>query len=180
MVKVTKTNKSIILIFSLVLSLLFVFSVNAITATLLTGVIQVNVEETPVVLEKSLGVRNDNNFTVNVVLEPGEDIIDIIDLETYNITLEPFEDRFVKFNLTINKNKNYDSKITAIFSKINTNPEDTEEKVGMDMGIRILQKNPTVEPTENNSNLIFLFSAIAIIAIAAITLIILKLTRWKR
>ena len=50
----------------------------------------------------------------------------------------------------------------------------------MDMGIRILQKNPTVEPTENNSNLIFLFSAIAIIAIAAITLIILKLTRWKR
>ena len=77
MVKVTKTNKSIILIFSLVLSLLFVFSVNAITATLLTGVIQVNVEETPVVLEKSLGVRNDNNFTVNVVLEPGEDIIDI-------------------------------------------------------------------------------------------------------
>jgi hypothetical protein len=198
-IKITHTKKTTIFILLASMFILSVFYVNAMTASTLTALIQVNVNETPVVIQKSLGIRNDNNFSVDVSIEPAKEIIDIVKLEEYNISMEPNELRFVKFNLTINEPIEQRSSINIIFSKQNVTKATTQDKFGIASTIVIknINKNMTknnsikinqtqVNQTTNTNKGIFagynklLIAVIIILFILIISLIILKLTRWKK
>ncbi len=169
--------------------LVFSFTAGAMTATLLTGAIYITVDEVPVTIERSIGVRNANNKSVNVVFEPADDIDDIVFLEKYNITMEPFEERFVKFNISINERKDYDSGIVAIFSKPDVLQNETSDSVGMNMKLVIMQNNQLNEsaqdPTqdivdETDSDSVLLYFAIVILVISAASIMFLKIRRWKK
>ena len=139
----------------IIFSVLSVFTVNAITATVLTGMIRINLEEAPTVLEKSLGVRNDNNETVNVIFEPDSTLKNMVALESYNITLEPDEQRFVKFNITINEMKTYEGTISSIFTslaQLESEDNNTLDKVGMQTKILVVPVNGETSQENNNSN----------------------------
>ncbi len=130
---------SIILL--LVIMLLCSSTAGAITATMITGAIKISLNETPIVLEKAIGVKNDNNLTIYVFFQPSPDLIGMVSMENYNISLEPGEERFVKFNLTINENKAYNSRIVALFSEDNspnvTGSDINFDKLGMEMKLVI-------------------------------------------
>ncbi|MFH2020722.1 MAG: hypothetical protein ABIJ34_04870 [archaeon] len=139
--------KTAMLLICLVLAL---SSVYAITATLVTGAATININETPITVEKSIGVRNDNNQTAYIFFEPATEIKDQIVMEAYNISLEPGEQRFVKFNFTILENKPLESKIVTIFSSQRTQTilsNVTFDKLAMEMKliVRPSKVNNSVE-----------------------------------
>ena len=129
--------KGLIFIFILVVSML---PVQAITATLMTGGVKININETPHIYEKSIGVRNDNNSTIYVFFQPAKDIEHMISMDRYNISLEKGEQRFIKFRINITENKFYDSRIVALFSadsSLNITDEVSFDKLAMEMKVMI-------------------------------------------
>jgi len=83
-------------------------------------IIRVNTTSTqPAIVERSLVVKNENNFTLNVELRPEGDIWDITTMKERNITLGPGGKRDVNFTITINEPKTYNGKITVIYSAPN-------------------------------------------------------------
>ncbi len=158
--------------------------VSAITSTLLTGAVYLNIDKVPTTIEKSIGVVNSNNYTVNVFLDPNDDIKEIITLEENNLTLEPEEQKFVKFNISLNEAKNYESSISAIFSKTDVPKNMTADQVGMSMKLIINAEDAEIENgnvEENNSKImIYAFAALGIIIIAtAIIFVIIKFKPLK-
>jgi hypothetical protein len=112
-----------------ILLILLATSASAITATILSGMIQINLESVPVTLQKSIGVKNENNETVNVSIFPSDDIKDRVVMESYNFSLQPGEQRFIKFNLTITEMKEQRTDIKVVFSKPGSN--NTEDRFGL-------------------------------------------------
>jgi hypothetical protein len=131
-----------------ILLVLLTTSAYAMTATLLSGMIQINLEKVPSTFQKSIGVKNENNVTVNVSIFPSDDLKDKTVMELYNFSLQPGEQRFVKFNLTVTEMKEQRSDIKVVFSVPGSNK--TEDKFGLATKIVILPKtaeNSTVAPS---------------------------------
>jgi hypothetical protein len=142
------SNKALIFIFLLLLSL---STADAITATLITGGTKITLNDTPQVYERSIGVRNDNDKTVYIFFEPAEDIEHMVEMDEYNISLEPGESRFVKFRLNVTENRFYDSRIAAVFSIENTmniSEEISFDKLAMEMKVMI---SPSTNVSFNSS-----------------------------
>ena len=112
-----------------ILLILCASSGTAITASILTGMIQVNVDKAPSTFQKSIGVKNENNVTVDISFSPSDDIKSMVSMETYNLSLAPGEQRFVKFNLTVPELKEYRSNIKIIFSVPGSNKSDIKSVV---------------------------------------------------
>jgi len=77
----------------------------------------------------------------------------MVSLESYNITLEPNEDRFVKFNITIDEMKFYEGSINSIFTsltQLESEDNNTINKVGMQTKILIIPVGG--ETTQENDN----------------------------
>ena len=129
-----------------ILLILLATSASAITATILSGLIQINLNSVPVTLQKSIGIRNDNNETVNVSIIPSDDIKDNVVMELYNFSLQPGEQRFVKFNLTITEMKEQRTDIKVIFSKPGSN--NTEDRFGLATKLVII---PTAAAAQNQT-----------------------------
>jgi len=102
----------------------------------------------PTIIERFLEVRNDNNETVNVSLQPGGDIAEITNVEQ-NIALEPNETRKVDFAVEITEPGTYNGKITVTYS-LGQMPG-----VGLDAEIIIFATGPenpvTTTPTETTT-----------------------------
>lgn len=180
-------NRVIIL---LTLALVLLFSANAITSTLLTGIIKLTVNETPVMITKSLGVKNENNNTVFITIIPNEDIQEIVSFETTTFPLEPNESRFVEFNISLNEPKDYSSKITVMFSNLNLTieemPKNTMDVVGMDMRLVVdNQEKPVnnteidtgIEPEKNNFSLFNVSILVGIVLIIILLIIKRKMSK---
>jgi len=117
-VKVSKTNKSIILIFSLVLSLLFVFSVNAITASIGNArmvLYPTVVPGEPTIIEKYIAVNNINDIDVKVELKPSEEFEQYVNIIDDSFVLKPTEYKNARFNITISQPGRYEGKILVSF-----------------------------------------------------------------
>jgi hypothetical protein len=121
-----------------ILLVLLTTSAYAMTATLLSGMIQINLENVPSTFQKSIGVKNENNETVNVVFMPADDLKEMVSMASYNISLQPGEQRFVKFNLTVTEMKEQRSDIKIVFSIPGSNQ--TEDNFGLATKIVILPK----------------------------------------
>jgi hypothetical protein len=130
-----------------ILLILLTTSVYAMTATLLSGMIQINLEKVPSTFQKSIGVKNENNQTVDVKFMPSDDLKDMVTMESYNISLQPGEQRFVKFNLTATEMKELRSDIKMVFSIPGSNL--TEDNFGLATKIVIL---PKVEKNSSNTD----------------------------
>jgi hypothetical protein len=130
-----------------ILLVLLTTSAYAMTATLLSGMIQINLEKVPSTFQKSIGIKNENNQTVDVKFMPSDDLKDMVTMETYNISLQPGEQRFVKFNLTATEMKELRSDIKMVFSIPGSNL--TEDNFGLATKIVIL---PKVEKNSSNTD----------------------------
>jgi len=125
----------------LIALILLSVSVFAITATTLSGMIQMGLEDVPTTFEKSIGVKNENNKTVQVKFIPDDKIADMVVMEAYNITLEPQETRFVKFNLTATEMKKTVGSIIIVFSDSSVGNA-TEEKFAVSTAVVVFPKGP--------------------------------------
>jgi hypothetical protein len=129
---------------ALIFLILISTSALGLTATTLTGMIQINVDKVPITVQKSLGVRNENNETVRVEFIPETDIASMVSMESYNISLAPGEERFVKFNVTITELKKTVSSINLVFSGPSPADNATEEKFGIATKLVIMPANESV------------------------------------
>lgn len=67
------------------------------------------------VMERSLRITNQNNFSVNVSLEAYGDIEDIIEFEESTFPLEAFEEKNAEFTLNVSEMKLYEGEIRIKF-----------------------------------------------------------------
>jgi hypothetical protein len=128
----------------LILLILLSTSVFALTATTLSGMIQMRLDSVPTTFEKSIGVKNDNNQTVLVKFTPSPDIKDQVVMEAYNITLSPNETRFVKFNLTMTEMKRLSSKIVIVFSDPNIPESGAGDEFALSTTLVVVPTSPNV------------------------------------
>lgn len=132
-----------------ILLILLSASAFALTATTLSGMIQMRLEEVPTTFEKSIGVVNDNNHTVYVFFTPSPDVADMMVMETYNVTLEPNETRFVKFNLTVEEMEKLVSSVVIEFSE--TSELDPNNKFAVSTSLIVLPVPSNQTQPENTT-----------------------------
>ena len=112
-------NKTII---SLILILLMLPIANAITGSIgnAKAIINVNVESgKTTVIERTILVKNVNNVSVNITLEPDENLKPIIELIDGKFVLQPQEEKKARFNLNIERPGNYSGRIAVFFAPSN-------------------------------------------------------------
>src|SRR3989344_673251 len=156
-----KTRLSIILLILIAFSL----PVNALTAAIgnarmiLNYTLESNKEN---VLEKSILVKNPNNITLLVNLQPEGDLDGITSFEENNITLAPETDKDVKFKVTLTEPGELTGKINVFFR----DPEGNQAGIALSSNIIIFvlgegsvmpttnqtTKNPEKNNTANNVN----------------------------
>ncbi len=129
-------------------------SVFALTATTLSGMIQMSLESVPTTFEKSIGVKNENSEPVLVKFTPSSEIKDIIVMEAYNITLEPNETRFVKFNLTATEMKKYSGSVIIVFADPTIPANQTPDQFAVSTVLMVLPKLQNTTPTNGTSPVI--------------------------
>jgi hypothetical protein len=126
---------------ALILLILFSASVLGMTATLLSPFIQINVDKLPFTEQHSVGVRNDGNETAIIQFIPESDIASMVSMESYNISLAPGEERFVKFNITITEMKKIISRIVLNVSSVDQDQNLTQSQIIYATTIVIMPKN---------------------------------------
>ena len=67
-----------------------------------------------------LEVKNQNNFTVNVTLNPQGDLVGKVDFTEESLTLEPEESKNIDFTININQPGNYQGTIVVTYLAENT------------------------------------------------------------
>jgi len=152
-VKVSKTNKSIILIFSLVLSLLFVFSVNAITASIGNArmvLYPTVVPGEPTIIEKYIAVNNINDIDVKVELKPSEEFEQYVNIIDDSFVLKPTEYKNARFNITISQPGRYEGKILVSF--LPAEEQGNITGVGLASNILIIAKENNEQNLRNLSS----------------------------
>jgi hypothetical protein len=134
----------------LVLLVLLSTSAFALTATTLSGMIQMGLESVPTTFEKSIGVRNENNGTVAVEFIPSPDIKGNVVMEAYNITLQPNETRFVKFNFTVTEMKKQTNSIVIKFSDPNLPKNQSQDQFAVSTALVVI---PKIQPNATNASI---------------------------
>ena len=144
-------------ILAILLVVLLSTTANAITGTSLTGMVQVNVDETPATYEKSIGMRNDNNFSVEVFFKVEGDVEGMIEFEENNFVLSPNEEKFVKFKISVEDKEVYRGNINTFFVEEGSLINETTEKIGVTTKVLVVPKvtlpgeevEPEPEPEAN-------------------------------
>ena len=106
-------------IISLILILLLIPVANAITGSIGNAKAIIKTEVEPgktTVIERTILVKNVNNVSLNITLEPDEGLKDIVQLIDEKFVLQPKEEKKAKFNLNIDRPGNYSGRISVFFS----------------------------------------------------------------
>jgi len=106
-------------IISLILILLLIPVANAITGSIGNAKAIIKTEVEPgktTVIERTILVKNVNNVSLNITLEPDEGLKDIVQLIDEKFVLQPKEEKKARFNLNIDRPGNYSGRISVFFS----------------------------------------------------------------
>ena len=152
MVKITKTNKALIFIFSLVLAILFSVSVNAITASIGNArmvLYPIVVPGESTLIEKYIAVNNINDVDIKVDLKPSEGFEQYVSIIDDSFVLKPTEYKNARFTINISQFGRYEGKILVTFLPVD---EMNSSAVGLASNILIIAKESGEQNLENLSS----------------------------
>lgn len=160
-------NKLLLLSFGL----FFLLSVNLVSADFLIyvqpanqGIVRLNVTPFQTAIEqRSFEIRNLNNFSVTIDLEPNANLTKIIDIEK-TFALQTNESRIINYTIKVSEPGFYDGSIQLSFT-------------GESSTVTYETKLTVIASKSEMDYKIFIIPAIVLIVIAAVVLIYKK--RWK-
>jgi hypothetical protein len=139
---------------SIILIVLLILPVaNAITGSIgnAKAIIKTEVQEgKTTVIERTILVKNVNDVPLNITLETGDDLKNIVELIDSKFVLQPKEEKKARFNLNIERPGNYSGKISVFFT-----PQDKGNGVVLASSLVILAYGegnfPEEEQPENDT-----------------------------